>query len=1039
MAKGDGKRSEVEEPELPDCAPTPTHELLRAAGEPLAPGDRVSRYLIVASLGAGGMGEVLAAYDPDLDRKVALKLLRSDRYPSAAASRRLLREAQALARLTHPNVVTVHDVGTHAGQVWLAMEFVSGQTLRAWLAQQPRRWTTTLEILCAAGRGLAAAHQRGLLHRDVKPDNVMIADDGRVRVMDFGLARLEGPDTGTELPLTDARASPGSSDAASTSYGALLGTPAYLAPERFLGYEADARSDQFAFCVMAWEALFGERPFTGDSPETLEHAITEGRRRPAPRGARVPTWLRRVCARGLEPDPGARWPSMDALLDALAGGRARIRRRRAGFGVGLTGLVFAGLAAWQGAEDAATRRDCAGLGATIEQTWNPEARATLEQALRATNSPNAEATVARVLPRVDAWAEQWAALRERTCVEARLEESLPPTLAAASRQCLADQRDTLAGILATLSEGGDPSLERAVPALAGLSPLERCADRRVLERWPRSTADPAQRRALMRLRGRLATGEYEAGLAEAEALLASIEAAETPALVTQVRATLGELARLAGELDRAEVALRRAFLEAGELRDEELAALVALRLAILVGVDGERSTEGLAWADSAEMLLRRLGEDQGPLAGDLEATRAHLQLILGDHDAAERGYAQARALAEANFGPNHTQLAEAINGLSLVHDARGEYEAAEDLSARALAVRERALGPDHPIVAASLLNLGLMRWRRGDLDGAREPIERALAIWTASFGPGSSDVAWALNSLALIDKAEGHYAEAEAGFLEALAIREQTLGPDHRQVADTLNGLAGIERMRGDHERAQRHYERVLQIYFASLGPDHPDVAAACNNLGEVYRARGDDQRASELYERALAIYERTHPADHPLVAASLSNLALVATNAGNYERAQVLNLRALHIRERALGPEHTSVGISLNNLGEVELLTGALDEAEAHYGRALAIFEASLGPTHLHLSYPLHGLAQVALARGQADEARALLERALAVREAGGAAPADRAELRFDLARALRATGARRRARAAAERAREEYVESGRDEAAAAITAWLG
>ncbi len=300
-------------PELELGSATPVHSLVAEASPPLERGELVGRFVIMSRIGAGGMGVVHAAYDPELDRKLALKLLRPDRYPSAQASRRLLREAQALARLAHPNVVTIHDVGTHQGQVWLAMEFVSGQTLRAWLAGEARSWREILEVVVAAGRGIAAAHASGLLHRDIKPDNIMVGDDGRVRIMDFGLARLTDAGHDSSESAGFARPTEARAEQLVTGLGMLVGTPAYMAPELFAGDEADARSDQFGFCVTLWEALYGQRPFVGDSPTTLEAAISEGRKLQAPRDRRVPAWLRRTCQRGFAVDPVDRWPSMPRL------------------------------------------------------------------------------------------------------------------------------------------------------------------------------------------------------------------------------------------------------------------------------------------------------------------------------------------------------------------------------------------------------------------------------------------------------------------------------------------------------------------------------------------------------------------------------------------------------------------------------------------------------------------------------------------------------------------------------------------------------
>ncbi|MBC8074423.1 MAG: serine/threonine protein kinase, partial [Deltaproteobacteria bacterium] len=311
----------------------------RPAGDATVPGRGgrlprgavVDRYVILELLGAGGMGVVYAAYDPQLDRRVALKLLRAKARGDVGRAR-MIREAHALAKLSHPNVVTVFDAGIHDDEVFLAMELVEGETLRAWLQQRDRSWQESLPVLILAGRGLASAHAAGVLHRDFKPENVMIdaamsAGAERVRVMDFGLARRSGAESGESTPL-EAELAASEPDANITRTGALLGTPAYMAPESFAGASGDARSDQFAFCVTAWEALFGERPHARASVRAQVDAVRGGAAPRAPAGTRVPGWLQRTLTRGLAVDPAERWPSLEALLAQLERGRTRMRRRR---------------------------------------------------------------------------------------------------------------------------------------------------------------------------------------------------------------------------------------------------------------------------------------------------------------------------------------------------------------------------------------------------------------------------------------------------------------------------------------------------------------------------------------------------------------------------------------------------------------------------------------------------------------------------------------------------------------------------------------
>ncbi|HEY2902233.1 MAG TPA: bifunctional serine/threonine-protein kinase/formylglycine-generating enzyme family protein [Polyangia bacterium] len=310
--------------------------------EILTRGTLVGRYLVVERLGAGAMGVVYAAYDPKLDRKIALKLLRPKEGVGDQARRtaRLEREAQAIAKLSHPNVVGIFDVGVHEGQVFMAMEYLAGGTLHDWVAAKKRPWREIVKMFIEVGHGLAAAHVEGLIHRDFKPENVLLDKNGAPKVVDFGLVRLSAAADLTESGAIERSAS-GESESQSvepspraggsaslTRTGALTGTPAYMAPEQFLGKPIDARTDQFAFCVALYEALYGERPFAGETVLSLADSVTEGRMRALAKGTDVPAWVRACVIQGLRVDPTERYSEIDQLLAVLANDPIARRRRR---------------------------------------------------------------------------------------------------------------------------------------------------------------------------------------------------------------------------------------------------------------------------------------------------------------------------------------------------------------------------------------------------------------------------------------------------------------------------------------------------------------------------------------------------------------------------------------------------------------------------------------------------------------------------------------------------------------------------------------
>jgi predicted Ser/Thr protein kinase len=424
----------------------------------------VGRYVIESELGAGGMGVVYAAFDPELDRRVAIKILHGDR-ASAERRRRLSREAQALARLSHPNVIAVYDVGLAGDDLFVAMELVDGQTVGEWIAASARPWREVQRVFVAAGSGLAAAHRKGMVHRDFKPDNVLLRADGHVLVSDFGLARISS-EAETRDSGDDAAAPPvaASRDAMLTRPGALLGTPAYMAPEQHRGEPADARADQFAFCVALYEALYGERPFAaaGDSQlgatDALALDIVKGNLRPPPRDRDVPAWLRKLVLRGLAPAPGDRWPSMDALLHELRRDPARTRRRLALAGVAALAIAVAAYVAWPSGSSAGA----CDASSPIAAHWNAAALAQLVDNRDGHLEPEDYANYS-------SFATQWEAMHHAACIA----DASPDTHAVGVKQ-LACLDHTLRGFdTAVRVRPLDYAQQSRRPAIPVLDPCAR--------------------------------------------------------------------------------------------------------------------------------------------------------------------------------------------------------------------------------------------------------------------------------------------------------------------------------------------------------------------------------------------------------------------------------------------------------------------------------------------------------------------------------------------------------------------------------------
>jgi tetratricopeptide (TPR) repeat protein len=1001
---------EATESTLGATLPTSGGAIAGDSDGPVAAGTIIGRYVVLSKLGSGAMGVVLAAYDPELDRKVALKLLKARPGPQDVGRARLQREAQALARLDHRNVVTVHDVGVHAGQLFVGMEFVEGQTLREWMASvdEPRPWREVVRIFMEAGQGLAAAHQAGLVHRDFKPDNVMLGKDGRVRVTDFGLARsndAEGDsEAPVELPLEQVERSAGKHPQLDTltQTGALLGTPAYMSIEQFEGREADARSDQFSFCVALYEALYGERPFAGSNVAQLIGAVADEQIRKPAKRTRVPAWLRKVVVRGLAADRDARWPSMAALLAVLADDPG-VRRRKwwaATLAIGLLGgAVWATSYAMQ-----VDARTCEGFEARLEGVWDDARRAELQAAIEATKLGYAPTTWVRVEERLDEYTRAWVAARAQAC-EATHKGEQSGALLDLRMACLDERLQHVRATVEVLAAADETVVDKAVEAVAGLPSLDRCADVDALMAELPPPEDPAVAARVLELDARLIdartlemAGKYAEGLTVADAVVH--EAAALGHEPLQVRAWLqqGALQSRTGDSATAEATLQQSYEAAVKLQMAVEAADASALLVDVVGYELARFDEARWWARDAKAWAR---------AVDTDETHAHYSINVGHvaesegkYDEARGHYERALALLETSLGPDHPSVADTLNSLGYVAESEGKYDEARAHHQRALAILETSLGPDHPSVAQVLTGLGIAAEIAGNYDEARGHHQRALAILEKALGPDHPRVAYALTNLGILAKNEGKYDEARGHQERALAILEKALAPDHPDLASILNNLGSVARHEGKYDDARGHYARALAILEKALGPDHPNVASALNNLGRVAYEEGKYDEARGYYERALATWVK------------------------------------------AQGPDHLNVATALNNLGRLAHDEGKYDESRRHQERALAILEKAQGPDHPKVAITLTGLGEAMLGQGNPSEALPHLERALTIIAAHDGDPRDLARIHFALARALwdaapEAGRNRERAMTLAGLARSAYVEAGEAKRLEDVQAW--
>ena len=460
-----------------------------------------------------------------------------------------------MAHVSHPNVAAVYEVGTYGDQVFVAMEFVEGKTLGVWLADRPRDWREVVGVFVQAGRGLAAAHAAGIVHRDFKPDNVIVGDDGRTRVLDFGLARASR-DIPT-LPPMDSAANSASDLRMSSSLvakltqaGSLIGTPAYMSPEQYVRAAIDARSDQFSFCVSLFEALYGARPFGGQTLAELMAAVTRGKIRVPKQHRPVPKWIHEIVVRGLHVDPNRRWPDMPTLLHAL--GRDPARRRRA-IALALGGPLLVGLVAAGALRAQANAAEvCSGASEQLRDVWDPARMTAVRSALEGTGLAYAPAAAQHVVDSLDAYADWWTAAHTQACEATAVRREQSQELLDRRMACLGERRVALRALVGVLAAADAAVVEKAVQAVAGLPRVEPCADPSYLQARVRPPEDAEAAAEVELTREQLSQAQALALAGKFTGAAQLVEAAVAQAQALAYGPLLGEALRLRGELRVAE-------------------------------------------------------------------------------------------------------------------------------------------------------------------------------------------------------------------------------------------------------------------------------------------------------------------------------------------------------------------------------------------------------------------------------------------------------------------------------------------------------
>jgi len=802
------------------------------AEAPLPRGAIVGRYVVVDLIGAGAMGVVYAAWDPQLQRRVALKLLRPDRDDGRGP--KLLREAQAMAKLQHPHVVAVHDVGAVDERVFVAMELVEGDTLAGWLNARPRTWREIVAIFAQIGEGLAAAHDAGLVHRDFKPDNVLVGGDGRARVGDFGLAyaahRTLGDATGPVGTLTQTHA--------------LVGTPAYMAPEQLAGEAADARSDQFGYCTALFEALYGVRPFPAGELGELRAAIAAGPKPPA--SARVPARVKRIVLRGLDVDPAKRFPSMRALVGELAHAPrtriAAVATLAAAAAIAATGFAMH--------RDAAPA--CGGADAAWGDTWDGSARAAVQAAFAHTARPSAAFAFGHVDQTLTAYRASWVAAERNVCEATRVRGVQAEPVMAARMQCLDDRRREAGALARVLGAADAGVVDNVGKTLATLGSIDACTALRADETTTGGDLATRVRRAAIRdeladASALEAAGRYADGLAIARSGVAAAHALGDRGLEAELLYRRGHLEKQA-DTGASEATLHEAATLAIAARDDGAAADAWIYLIYIDGFDAGRRNDGERWASYAKAAIERLGGDDLREAARLQYLSA---LYMNEERFAEAGAALDRAVAAvARAGDPELPSFKNETGRGMLALQTGKLDDAYAIYHRLRERVERANGPDNPGLTTDLCNEAVALVLLGRAPEAVPLYQRALALSASIARPAP----FTLFSLARALRQLHQPTEALADDREAVAIYDRRT-PPLGWIGEALTGEGDDLLDLGRPHDAIAPLERALALR-QTPDADPEDRAKTSLELARaLWDGGGDRTRARTLAEAARTTF----------------------------------------------------------------------------------------------------------------------------------------------------------------------------------------
>ena len=832
-------------------------------GSPLDVGEQISHFVIEDRIAAGGMGAIYRAHDTTLRRDVALKLLHVSSRAQPDAPMRMLREAQGLARLHHPNVVTVYETGLHADEVFIAMELIDGVSLDRWLAEKPRPWRQLVAIFTQAARGLAAAHRGGLVHRDIKPANIMIASDRYAKIVDFGLARAIGERVPRDavMDVTTRLTAPGT----------LVGTPAYCAPEQLAGYEVDTASDVFSFCVTLCEAVFGSRPYVADTAAQLLARMGDPRGPDLPRSPRIPAKLRSLLRRGLAFDPRQR-PTMDDLVAALAHRpRARLVVAAAAVVVAIPIVTLA----------ASARDDvCAGSRTELATIWNSTQRTRIRSAILGTRLAFAPTTLQHVELGLDGYANRWVAIHGEACRATAVHHSQTPELLDRRMACLASRRADLNAAVTMLAQTDRDTIREALRIVGSMPSLSACNDTAnllALAPPPPGVSLGPVREALARASALRAAGKYVPALAASETAVSLAERAMYKPLLAEALYERGSVQVKLLHRREGRDSYERALLEATASGDTRLEAQLLAELALVTHDESPDGGVAIMYARQALALFARIGND--PL---LEAKLRYAMsrsVFLTDQGEGERQHALGlEKLRQAEkLDPDAARLLRIDYELMQARIINDPKIVLPKLAAL-LADSEAAFGVAHPTNALLLSEMAEYADMAGRPDEARG-YARRVAVLLAPY-PGADVLLRSLDASLEPDAAKRRPLQ-EAIVRDA----ERDYGATSPQLAKVLEELSETTAELGQLKQALALVDRALAIWEAAYGTRYQLLTQGLAIKAQIHRQLGDLETAIAAAERAVELAERNkvHPAITLLAKLMLSELYF---RAGRYAAA---------------------------------------------------------------------------------------------------------------------------------------------------------